>query len=817
MKFGHFDDANKEYVITSPKTPLPWINYLGCENFFSLVSNTCGGYSFYKDAKLLRLTRYRYNNVPYDSNGHYYYINEAGTVWNPGWMPAKTELDSYECRHGMGYSVFTGAKNGLKAELTDFVPMGDTCEVNKLTLTNESNAAKEFSVFSYVEFCLWNAMDDMTNFQRNFSTGEVEIHGDGSQLYHKTEYRERRNHYAVYAVNAGVSGFDTDRDSFLGAYGENSAPEVVANAKSKNSVASGWAPIGSHHLKVSLAPGESKTYVFVLGYVENPVAEKWIGRPEDGIINRAPANEMLSRYDTTEKTDAALAALKAYWNDLLSHFTVSSSEEKLDRMVNVWHQYQCMVTFNMSRSASYFESGIGRGMGFRDSCQDLLGFVHLIPDRARQRILDIASTQFEDGSAYHQYQPLTKKGNADIGSGFNDDPLWLIAGTAAYIKETGDYSILDEITPYDNDESKATDFMEHLRRSFNYTINHLGPHGLPQIGRADWNDCLNLNCFSEEPGESFQTFGPSEGPNAESVFIAGMFVRYGKDYVEICKHRGLLDEAKKAEEEIKKMEATVLDAGWDGEWFLRAYDHYKNKIGSKECEDGKIFIEPQGFCVMAEIGLKEGNCLKAMQSVEKYLDTKYGIVLLQPPYHRYHVELGEISSYPPGYKENAGIFCHNNPWISIAETVVGRGDRAWQVYTRTCPAFIEDISEIHRTEPYVYSQMIAGKDAPNFGEAKNSWLTGTAAWTFLDVSQYILGIRPDYDGLLIDPCIPSKLDGFDAKRDFRGVTYRISVKNPDHVEKGIKKLIVNGTEVAGNLIPLDLVSGSEVTVEAIMG
>lgn len=387
-------------------------------------------------------------------------------------------------------------------------------------------------------------------------------------------------------------------------------------------------------------------------------------------------------------------------------------------MVNIWHQYQCMVTFNMSRSASYYESGIGRGMGFRDSCQDLLGFVHLIPDRARQRILDIASTQFEDGSAYHQYQPLTKKGNSDIGSGFNDDPLWLIAGTAAYIKETGDYSILDERTPYDNDDSKATDLMEHLRRSFHYTMEHRGPHKLPLIGRADWNDCLNLNCFSTEPGESFQTFGPSEGPNAESVFIAGMFVRYGKDYVEICRHRGMAEEAALAEEAIADMEKTVLDAGWDGEWFLRAYDHYKNKIGSKECEDGKIYIEPQGFCVMAEIGLKEGNCLKAMESVEKYLDTKYGIVLLQPPYHRYHVELGEISSYPPGYKENAGIFCHNNPWISIAETVVGRGNRAWQVYTRTCPAYIEDISEIHRTEPYVYSQMIAGKDAPNFGEDK---------------------------------------------------------------------------------------------------
>lgn len=811
MQFGHFDDQNKEYVITSPRTPLPWINYLGCEDFFSLKSNTCGGYSFYKDAKLLRLTRYRYNNVPLDSNGLYYYIKDGDTIWNPGWMPSKTELDDYKCRHGLGYSIFEGKKNGISATLTDFVPIGSSCEVNKLTLKNESGEPKNFTVFSYVEFCLWNAMDDMTNFQRNFSTGEVEIHG--STIYHKTEYRERRNHYAIFSVNTDIDGFDTDRDTFLGAYGENSCPLVVKEGKAKNSVASGWAPVASHQLNVSLQPGESKDYVFVLGYVENKKDEKWEGLNK---VNRKPAEALLSKFDTSEKTDQAFENLKTYWNNLLSHFTISSSEEKLDRMVNIWHQYQCMVTFNMSRSASYFESGIGRGMGFRDSCQDLLGFVHLIPDRARQRILDIASTQFEDGSAYHQYQPLTKKGNSDIGSGFNDDPLWLIAGTAAYIKETGDYTILDEITPYDNDDSKATDFMEHLRRSFNYTVNHLGPHGLPLIGRADWNDCLNLNCFSEEPGESFQTFGPSEGPNAESVFIAGMFVKYGKDYVEICKHRGLDEEAAEAEKHIHEMEKTVLDAGWDGEWYLRAYDHYEHKIGSKECEEGKIFIEPQGFCVMAEIGLKEGNCLQAMQSVEKYLDTKYGIVLLQPCYTKYHVELGEITSYPGGYKENAGIFCHNNPWISIAETVVGRGNRAWQVYTRTCPAYIEDISEIHRTEPYVYSQMIAGKDAPNFGEAKNSWLTGTAAWTFLDVSQYILGIRPDYDGLVIDPCIPSTLDGFTAKRDFRGVTYHITVKNPNGAEKGVKQMTVDGVTVDGNMIPFDP-SKKDVNVEVVMG
>lgn len=814
MKYGYFDDIQREYVITSPKTPQPWINYLGCEDFFSLISNTGGGYSFYKDAKLLRLTRYRYNNVPRDSNGHYYYIKENDSIWNPGWMPSKTPLDFYECHHGMGYSVIKGTKNQLASELTAFVPMGSACEINKLTLTNESNVSKNFSIFSYVEFCLWNAMDDMTNFQRNFSTGEVEVHG--CAIYHKTEYRERRNHYAVYAVNSSIDGFDTDQDSFLGSYGENSAPEVVVSGQSKNSIASGWRPIGSHHLKVSLAPGESKTYVFVLGYVENAVEDKWVGNAEDGIINRAPAETLLAKFDTTEKVNQAFTDLKEYWNQLLSHFTISSSEEKLDRMVNIWHQYQCMVTFNMSRSASYYESGIGRGMGFRDSCQDLLGFVHLIPDRARERILDIASTQFEDGSAYHQYQPLTKKGNSDIGSGFNDDPLWLIAGTAAYIKETGDYSILDEQTPYDSDPLKATDLMEHLRRSFHYTMEHIGPHGLPLIGRADWNDCLNLNCFSTEPGESFQTFGPSEGPNAESIFIAGMFVKYGKDYVEICKHRGMVEEAELAQKAISDMEKTVLDAGWDGEWYLRAYDHYQNKIGSKECVDGKIFIEPQGFCVMAEIGLEEGYCLKSLESVEKYLDTKYGIVLLQPPYHRYHVELGEISSYPPGYKENAGIFCHNNPWISIAETVVGRGNRAWEVYTRTCPAYIEDISEIHRTEPYVYSQMIAGKDAPNFGEAKNSWLTGTSAWTFLNVSQYILGIRPDYDGLIIDPCIPNTMDGFKAKRDFRGVTYHITVENPSHVEKGIKSVTVDGTLVESNIIPVAK-DKSEVNVTVVMG
>ena len=801
MKFGYFDDANKEYVITSPKTPLPWINYLGSENFFSLISNTCGGYSFYKDAKLLRLTRYRYNNVPFDSNGHYYYIKEGDTIWNPGWMPAKTDLDAYECHHGMGYSTFRSSKNDLLAELTAFVPVGKNCEINQLTLTNNSKETKDFSVFSYVEFCLWNAMDDMTNFQRNFSTGEVEVHG--SAIYHKTEYRERRNHYALYAVNAPVDGFDTDRDSFLGAYGENSAPEVVVSDQSKNSIASGWAPVGSHHLKVSLAPSESKTFVFILAYIENPVEEKWIGRAEDGKINRTRAEALMKEFDTKEKSEAALAELKKYWDELLSHFTVSSSEEKLDRMVNIWHQYQCMVTFNMSRSASYFESGIGRGMGFRDSCQDLLGFVHLIPDRARERIIDIASTQFQDGSAYHQYQPLTKKGNSDIGSGFNDDPLWLIAGTSAYVRETGDTSILTQMVPFDNDMSVAAPLMDHLKRSLDYIINHKGPHNLPLIGRADWNDCLNLNCFSAHPGESFQTFGPSEGPVAESVFIAGMFVKYGEEYAQLCELMGDADEAARARKEVQAMYDAILKDGWDGDWFVRAYDAYSHKVGSRECREGQIYIEPQGFCVLAGVGVKEGLAEKALNSVKERLDTKYGVMILQPAYTEYHLELGEVSSYPPGYKENAGIFCHNNPWVSIAETVLGRGDRAFEIYRKTCPAYIEDISEIHRTEPYVYSQMVAGKDAKFHGEAKNSWLTGTAAWTFVNISQYILGVYPTHQGLSVDPCIPKGFGDFSITRKFREGIYHIQVKNPQNVEKGVVSMTVDGKAVDGHIIPYE--------------
>ncbi len=765
--FGHFDDASREYVITRPDTPWPWINYMGTEDFFSLISNTAGGYCFYKDAKFRRILRYRYNGVPMDDGGRYYYIKDGNTVWNPGWKPCKTPLDSYECRHGMGYTRITGVKDGLKADVLFFVPLGRPCEVHRVRLANTGIAPKRIQLYSFAEWCLWNASTDMENFQRNLSTGEVEV--EGNVLYHKTEYRERRNHYAFFGVNRPFDGFDTDRETFIGMYNGFEAPQQVLAGTSGNSVAHGWSPVASHRLDLTLEPGQEEELIFVLGYVENPSDKKFVA---PGVINKAKALEMMDAFATGAQVDAAFAQLRAFWDDLLDRFGVESEVPELDRTVNIWNQYQCMITFFFSRSASYFESGIGRGMGFRDSNQDLTGIVHMIPERARQRIIDIASTQFPDGGCYHQYQPLTKRGNNDIGGGFNDDPLWLIFGTVAYIRETGDFGILEEPVPFDNQPGSEVSLLEHLKISFKHVTDNLGPHGLPLIGRADWNDCLNLNCFSDNPDDSFQTTeNKSEGSKAESLMIAGLFVAEGRDFAQLLERIGDSDAAP-VKAAVADMEAAVKKDGWDGEWFLRAYDYFGNKIGSRECEEGKIFIESQGWCTMARIGAEEGLCDKALDSAKKYLECEYGLVLNNPAYTKYYIDYGEISSYPEGYKENAGIFCHNNPWVIIGEAMAGRAEDAWRHYQKITPAFTKD-QALRKVEPYVFCQMVAGKDAFKPGEGKNSWLTGTAAWTWKAVSEALLGIKPQFDGLLVEPCIP--MGTYRIHRRFRDADYHLVI------------------------------------------
>jgi cellobiose phosphorylase len=812
MKFGTFDDTSREYVITQPDTPLPWINYLGSENYFGLISNTAGGYSFYKDARLRRLTRYRYNNSPLDMGGRYLYLrdNATGNYWSPSWMPTRIQLDEYECRHGMGYTVITSKLNGIKSSARYFVPLGESLEIWQVTLTNDSGSDSDLSLFSAIEFCLWDANDDATNFQRNYSIGQMEIVDE--VIYHKTEYRERRDHFAYFACSEKLAGFDTIREDFLGAYKGWNEPQVVANGKSCNTEAHGWQPIGSHHVKVSLKAGESKQIIFILGYVENPKDEKF-DPPGTQIINKKRAKAALEKYLKPENADKAFADLRDHWTMLLGKLQVTTPDEHTNRMVNIWNAYQCMITFNMSRSASYFESGIGRGMGFRDSNQDLLGFVHMIPERARERILDLAATQMKNGGAFHQYQPLTKRGNNDVGSGFNDDPAWLVLGVSAYIKETGDWSILDERVQYENEAGSESPLYEHLQRSIQYTLDRLGPNDLPLIGRADWNDCLNLNCFSDTPGQSFQTTTNKEGRTAESVFIAGLFVLACNEMLGLAKHRGETEYAEKLTTSAAEMEKTVWKAGWDGEWFRRAYDDFGHALGSKENAEGKIFIEPQGICVMAGLGVENGNAVKALDSVGEHLATPHGIVLQQPAFSQYYLHLGEISSYPPGYKENAGIFCHTNPWIMIAEATVGRGDKAFDYYKRINPSAREEISDLHKCEPYVYAQMIAGKDAPTHGEAKNSWLSGTAAWNYAAITQSILGIQPTLDGLQIKPVFPCDWNGFTATRQFRGATYEITVERQG--KGNAVSLEVDGKPVNGNIVPL-AARGSTVKVKAIV-
>jgi cellobiose phosphorylase len=814
MKYGHFDDVAREYVITRPDTPLPWINYLGCEAYFGLISNTAGGYSFYKDARLRRLTRYRYNNAPYDMGGRYIYLrdNVDGKFWSPSWMPVRSVLDEYTCRHGMGYTIIQSVSNQIVANTRYFVPMGENLEIWELTLTNQRSNAADISIFSAVEFCLWDAWDDSTNFQRNFSTGQVEFVDE--VIYHKTEYRERRDHFAYFACSERLAGFDTQREAFLGAYRGWESPAVVETGKSANSEAHGWQPIGSHHVEIQLEAGDTKKIIFILGYHENPRDAKF-DPPDSQTINKKTVKLVIDKYLQPRNVEAAFTTLRDHWDGLLGKLQVKTPDGHTNRMVNIWNAYQCMITFNISRSASYYESGIGRGMGYRDSNQDLLGFVHMIPERARERILDLAATQLKNGGAFHQYQPLTKRGNNDVGSGFNDDPAWLVLAVAAYLKETGEWAFLNVPVQYENEEGSETPLYEHLKRSLQYTLDRLGPNELPLIGRADWNDCLNLNCFSDTPGQSFQTTTNKDGKVAESVFIAGLFVLAANEMAEMARHLQDGQEAAKIQRAAQQMEATVWKTGWDGEWFRRAYDDFGHVLGSKENKEGQIFIEPQGICIWAGLGVADGRAQKALDSVAKYLATSHGIVLQQPAFSQYYLHLGEISSYPPGYKENAGIFCHTNPWIMIAETKIGRGDQAFDYYSRINPSKREDISELHRCEPYVYPQMIAGKDAPTHGEAKNSWLSGTAAMNFVAITQAILGIQPQYEGLEIKPVIPSGWQGFEAVRYFRGVRYEISVNR-----KGAGNdvsLVVEGSPVQGTVIPLPAKEVKTLQVSANIG
>ena len=783
MKYGHFDKENKEYVITRPDTPLPWTNYLGAEEYCAIMSNTAGGYSFYKDPKERRILRYRYNNVPQDRGGRYLYIrdNESKDYWSASWQPVLKDLKDYkyECHVGLGYTTIASEYAGISTKTTYLVPLGENLEIWMMEVKASGPKTRDLSVFSFVEFCLWDALNDMTDYQYNLNIGQTEV--KDNIIYHLSRYRVEKDLVGYFACsNNKAKGFDTQRRDFMGTYGDWSNPRAVIEGKMTNSIACGWSPVGSQMFNFKLKPGETKTFIFVLGFTED--------------IKVPP--QKIEQFNTPEKVNAAFAELKKYWDGNLNKYSVQSPDPELDLMVNVWNQYQCLTTFNWSRSASYYESGIGRGMGFRDSNQDTLGFVHLIPEKVKQRIIDLASNQFDDGSAYHQYSPLSKKGN---GSGYSDDHLWLTVSVPSYVKETGDIRFLEQAIPFVGGE-KGT-LYDHMARAINFSLTHCGSHHLPKMYFADWNDCLNLTHNNED---------------AESVMVAEMVVNGAREMAQMAELLNKKDDVKKYNDIAEDMSKRIDKAAWDGNWYIRAFDEEKQPIGSSKNKEGQIYLESQAWAVLSGTADQE-KAKKCMDSVRKHLWTKHGIILMNPPYSEFIWKYGSICVYPPGLKENGAIFCHPNPWAMIAECILGRGDYAYEYYKAIQPAARNEIADLHKTEPYVYCQMIAGKAHKDFGEGKNSWLTGSACWNLIAATQWILGVRPAYKGLTVDPCIPRAWKGFSVKRVFRGSTYFITVRNPEGVSKGIKSITMDNKKIEGTIIPADQTAGNEHHVEVVMG
>lgn len=786
LKYGYFDNQRKEYVITKPDTPTPWINYLSNIEYCAMISNCAGGYSFHIDPKDRRILRYRYNNLPYDRPGRYIYIRDEASseYWSPSWQPVMKKLDNYECRHGLGYTIIKSSKEDLEAMVTYFVPLADNLEIWELTIENQSSENKKLKIFSYAEFCLWRAEADQNDLQYIQNVAYTEIVDD--VIYYSLY--DRHTGYAFFATSDNIIGYDCDREEFIGSYRDESNPLRVEDGKCQNSVAIGGNPVAVTCIEVNLKPKEKRTIIYQLGVVQ----EKEHAKP------------IIEKYKDIENVKTEFKILNEFWDNYLAKFQVNTPDDNFNTVVNIWNPYQCKTTFDWSRYVSFYETGIGRGMGFRDSSQDTLGVNYVLPERVRQRLLDLAKNQFENGHVYHLYFPLTGKGRFPNYLNpnkpyFSDDHVWLIIAVYDYIKETGDLDILQENLKFVDSDSKTT-LYDHLKRAIDFTLNHIGNHGLPLIGTADWNDTLNL-----------------PGPNnaGESLWVALQLHFALLGMIEIAtelNHQNDVLTYSNLAEQIKKH---VNETAWDGEWYIRAYTDSGGVIGSSSNDKGKIYLNPQSWSVISKIAPKK-RAIEALNAVQKHLDTDYGVMLFTPPYEGYKDDLGAITTFPPSLKENNSIFCHTNPWLILAECSLGRGDIAYKYYKQIAPTTKNEIADIHRTEPYIFSQMITGKFHPKFGAAKNSWLTGTAAWTLRSAHQGILGITPIIHGLKINPCIPKEWVEFTVIRYFRGANYEIYVKNPNHVSKGIKEIIVDNVKIKGNVLPVFNDSKNH-SIEVMMG
>lgn len=784
MQYGYFDQRNREYVITRPDTPTPWINYIGSGKYGGIVSNTGGGYSFHKDPQNRRVTRYRYNNIPMDRPGRYIYLRDASTgeYWNPGYQPVQRKLDAYCCRHGLGYTVLEGEYRGVSSSVTYFVPDDKDFEIWLVKVRNLTHVQKTLQVFSYAEFCFWDAIMDQQNVDwvQQINQGRCV---DGIITWHPHHVE---NSAAFFATGEAINSFDTNLEAFIGKYRFEANPEAVEQGMCSNSISYRMNGVGAFCVDIALNGNEETEMVFVLGFAEDKTLIK---------------NE-IQDYLKPQAAHEALQRLKDHWNHYLGKLHVDTPDDEMNLFVNTWNQYQCKTTFNWSRFVSLYQLGLGRGMGIRDSAQDTLGVMHTIPDQAKELIIKLLKCQYTDGRAYHLFFPLTGEGGMGDApvkkfDWYSDDHLWLALAVNAYVKETGDFGFLDEQIFYNDKKTQGT-VWEHLSRALDFTNTCRGPHGLALAGRADWNDTLNLDI-----GKGV----------AESVFTSMLYCRSALEMTEMAEYLKKADDAARFRTMYEDMKAAIQGTCWDGEWYIRAFDDNGKVIGSQKNEFGKIFINSQTWAVLGCVAEGEYS-RKCLDSMYHWLNSEYGIVKVYPAFNKYDNDMGGITTYPPGAKENGGIFVHTNPWAMVAEAMEGNGNRAYQYYRQVLPARRNQDAERLEVEPYVYCQNMLGKEHPHFGIGRNSWLSGAAAWNMVASSQYILGIRPGYDTLIVDPCIPSEWSGFRARREFRGAVYHIEVRNPDRISKGVRKILVDDVEC--EKIPL-LPKGSSCNVLVIMG
>ncbi len=786
--YGHVDAATHEYVISRPDTPTPWLNYLGQGGYGGIISNTAGGFSFDRDPRERRLTRYRYNAIPADQPGRYVYLRdqETGRFWSPSWQPVRRDLDAYECRHGPGYTRIRSALDGIETDLLYFVPPDSAdgpcpCELWVLRVTNTGRATRRLRTFSYAEFGYVDTVSDQQNL--DWSQHIVSSRLEGGVVLASTRFSPTTSFLGASEQPVGWTG---DRDDFVGRCGDLASPAIVVRGEPTNAGAPRGNAIGSLCHDLDLGPGEERRLVFVLGLTDHP----------------GQIAAVVARYRDRAVVEAAFDELRADWSAYLGRFAVTTPDPDTTEMLSVWNQVQCRTTLSWSRFVSGYETGMGRGMGTRDSAQDTLGTVHSLPGQARRTLSRTWALQFRDGHAWHQLFPLSGEGGPGLAAEFptwpqwfSDDHLWLVLATCAYLRETGDLAYLDERVRWADGDDETV--WGHMLQAIEFTLAHRGPHGLPRLGFADWDDTLNADHGSGA---------------AESVWVAMQLCRTLLDLAELCRHTGRAAEAARFRDLHAETAALVNAVAWDGAWYARAFDDDGLPIGVASEERHRINLNPQTWSVIGEVAPPD-RAEQALRSVEELLGTPFGTALLWPPYDGGDERVRGTSTYPPGAKENGGIFCHANTWLIVAAAMLGRGDEAYRHYRRILPLARTD-ADVFRAEPYVYSQNICGPAHPQFGMARNAWLTGTAAWAFVAASQWILGIRPTFDGLRVAPVIPTSWPGFAARREFRGVTYVIRVRREG--PGAAVSLVVDGRPTPGSVVPLPPPGTTTVSVEVVL-